>query len=198
MDRGCARSLTGCAAIVAVLYGIAAFIAGMHGVVIYPCNRYADANVTGCGPAPNFGDYVFNITYVDDGGARHDGGSIVSSTIACTPGVLEQHVRVCYPLRDRDAFRNDKVGFADPVVAPALLYSAIPALVGGAFVFCVLGCRSGCDQDRRRRSYGPDCIGDGAYTSPSSHIIPMGFVNSTGFASPMSPAWSPPASHSHH
>ena len=129
------KALVCCGAAIAVLYGVIGFVLGMHGVAM-PCNRYADANVTGCSPAPAFGDFRFDITYVDEVGVRHD-GEIASTSTGCTAGVLEQTVRVCYPLKDRGAFRNDKVMFVNPVVAPALLGSAIPALVGGTVVLSV-------------------------------------------------------------
>ena len=56
------RPTTVCAATIAVVYGIVGFVLGMHGVAM-PCNRYADVNVTGCGPGHAFGDFLFNIVY---------------------------------------------------------------------------------------------------------------------------------------
>ena len=190
MDVDCdvRKSLVCCGATIAILYGMVGIILGLHGVAM-PCNRYADANVTGCGPAQAFGDFRFNITYVDDVGGRHD-GEIVSTTIGCSAGVLEQTVRVCYPIKDRDAFRNDaSVMFANPVVTPALLCSAIPAFVGGIIVLCAVltnssRCRRYEESDgdflrpRRIGGYG-DGYGHGMNDNIREFIIPMGFVNSS-------------------
>jgi hypothetical protein len=44
--------------------GIIGIILGIHGVAM-PCNRYAYAIVTGCAPGSNFGNFRFNISYVD-------------------------------------------------------------------------------------------------------------------------------------
>ena len=184
MDVDCdvRKSIVCCGATIAILYGMVGIILGLHGVAM-PCNRYADANVTGCGPAQAFGDFRFNITYVDDVGGRHD-GKIGSTTIGCSAGVLEQTVRVCYPLKDRGAFRDDAlVIFANPAVTLALLWSSIPAFFGGIFVLCAV-CRRNEESDgdylrpRRNGGYG-DGYGHGMNDNIREFIIPMGFVNSS-------------------
>ena len=104
-------------------YGIVGLIAGAYGFGA-PCNRYASADITWCGPAVDLGVFYFNLSYSDVFDQSHN-GSIVSSTIACTTGSTQQHVRVCYPLKDPGAFRNDTVVFASPVVAPLLTFTAM-------------------------------------------------------------------------
>lgn len=189
------RPATVCAATIAVVYGIVGVVLGIHGVAM-PCNRYADAIVTGCGPGQSFGDFRFNITYVDDVGKQHD-GEIASAATGCSAGVVGQSLRICYPLKDRDAFQNGTVMFSNPVVTPALLGSAIPSLVGGASVLCFL-CGRSDRGDFKLRRHGVLGMGQ-----QNEFIIPMGFVYSSSSSSntnaPCASSWTSVGhAHAHH
>jgi hypothetical protein len=103
-----------------------------------PCNRYATARVTWCGPGIELGWSVFNITY------DAFSASFESRTIPCTPSSTHQMLSVCYPLRDPGAFAFDAVMFEDPRTAPAFV-------IGGAVAFAA-GVALAWHADRRERS----------------------------------------------
>ena len=119
--------------LVSVAY-VALFYVGLLGIgfgllgYIWPCNRYADASVTWCGPGLVLGSSVFNISYVDDDRRTHV-GSIVDSWVQCIPSSTAQTVRVCYPLRDPGDFTtNGVVVFDDARSAPMCLLGGLACI----------------------------------------------------------------------
>ena len=81
---------------------------------------------------------MFDILYADESGTNYT-GRIESESIPCLPSSTLQTLRICYPLRDPGAFKNDEVVFTDPRVAPGLLISGVvctaTAVIGGCWLF---------------------------------------------------------------
>ncbi len=119
------------------MYGFLGIVFGIAGIAD-DCNRYAEAAITWCGPARELGTSVFDILYADESGTNYT-GRIESESIPCLPSSTLQTLRICYPLRDPGAFKNDEVVFTDPRVAPGLLISGVvctaTAVIGGCWLF---------------------------------------------------------------
>ncbi len=164
------------------LYGISGLIAGLYGYA-NPCNRYALADVTWCGPAPDLGVFRFNLSYTDAFEERHE-GSIVSSSIACASGSVGQHVELCYRLSDPADFRNGTVGFEDPAVAPGLVFSAIPALVLSVVACCMSKHCWECFLRQSRRDSRMDC-------ADAMPLVAIGVLASTSTSGSHGPSWTP-------
>ena len=135
-----------------LMYAIAGIIVGIYGYS-NPCNRYAQANITWCGPAPDLGVFNFDICYKDDQNKMHT-GEIISSQIACTAASYEQHLTICYELQRPGNFQNSTVGFENPAIAPAFMISGLCALLlavlSGCFSRTCIECC--CDNDFRRNN----------------------------------------------
>lgn len=117
------------------MYALAGIIVGFYGY-FKPCNRYAQANITWCGPAPELGVFYFDICYSDDQGAIHI-GEISTGDIPCSAASLEQHLTICYSLNNPGLFQNNTVGFMNPAIAPAFMISGLAALYLALLCCCL-------------------------------------------------------------
>lgn len=92
-----------------------------------PCNRFAIANVTWCGPGVELGSNIFNISF--DGFNE----SFESTTIQCTTESKQQIIGVCYPLYNPGDFQVSPcfVVFKDPHTTDTLIISGALMLACG-------------------------------------------------------------------
>ena len=98
---------------------------------ISPCNRYADARVTGCSAGLVLGSSVFNISYEDSDGRSHDGSFESFATPSCLSTSTNQVLVVCYLAKDPGTFVRHDVSFMSGVVVFSDPDGASRALLGG-------------------------------------------------------------------
>lgn len=125
------------------VYGIIGVILGLLGGFPHPCDHNTIANITSCVASDTFGEFIYDIKYIDNLNKEHTGK--IKSNLGCTN---VKYISLCYGSYDPGNFKNGHAVFSNYKAPIGLFISGVTSV--GLFLIglCVHMCISPNDYVR--------------------------------------------------